>query len=288
MTGLKKSVKTYNAKRIFSTTLLAIGIALLLTFVVFAIFREQIAPYSPTESFDAFEDCSSTHLLGTNNIGYDIFSQLVYAIRPTLLIAVLSAIICVVIGVAVGVIAGYIGGAGSEAINGIINFFLLIPMLPAAIVLGAYLNGGRMGIVLTISLLCWCQTARAVRAKTMELRKSEFIKSLKSLGYGEARILGAHILPNVFTVAAARFIPSVASCIMLEATLSFLGMGDVSDISLGVMINYAYNFGGLSLEKYNWLLAPGVCIMLLQLALYCVGQYFDVRKGIVQKSTIND
>lgn len=288
MTRIDAQRRKYNAKRIFSIVLFALGIAILLAFAILAIFRSQIAPYSPTESFDKFEDCSKEHLLGTNNLGYDIMSQLIYAVRPTLAVALLSALICVIIGVAVGILAGYIGGAGGEAINGIINFFLLIPMLPMAIVLGAYLSGGRMGIVLTISLLCWCQTARAVRAKTMELRGSEFVKSLKSLGYSEVRILARHVLPNVLPVAVAKFIPSVASCIMIEATLSFLGMGNLSEVSLGVMINYAYNFGALGLEKYNWLFAPGVCIMLLQIALYCIGQFFETKKAIVQESTLSD
>ena len=288
MTMFVREKRKYNARRIFSIVLFALGIAILLAFAILAIFRSQISPYSPTESFGKFEDCSKEHLLGTNNLGYDIMSQLIYAVRPTLAVALLSALICVTIGVAVGVLAGYISGIGSEALNGVINFFLLIPMLPMAIVLGAYLNGGRMGIVLTISLLCWCQTARAVRAKTMELRGSEFVKSLKSVGYSEAHVLARHVLPNVLPVAVAKFIPSVARCIMIAATLSFLGMGNLNEISLGVMINYAYNFGGLSLEKYNWLFAPGVCIMLLQIALYCVGQFFETKKSIVRESTLSD
>ncbi len=282
-----KSAKNYKARRAVSITLFSLGVAILLTFVVFAIFGEQIAPYDCRESFEKFLPCSKEHLLGTNNIGYDIMSQLIVATRSTLIVGVTSALACIVIGVAIGLLAGYLGGIASEAVNAFINFFLLMPILPAAIVIAAYANGGKTSIILTISLLCWCSTARAVRAKTMSVKNSEYIRSLKSLGYSEARILFRHTLPNVMDVAVAHFMPSVASCIMVEATLSFLGMGSVTDVTWGVMIQNAFNYGGILLEKYNWILAPGGMIMLLQLAIYMINQYIEFRRKIVRESTIN-
>lgn len=286
---MKKPINTrsYDAKLIFSTILFVLGILILFAFAVLAIFGNRIAPYSPTECFGKFEDCSKKHLLGTNNLGYDIASQLICAVRPTLAVAVSSALICIVIGVTVGILAGYSDGILGNALNGVINFFLLIPTLPAAIVLGVYLNG-HAGTIFTISLFCWCKTARAIKAKTAELRESEFVKSLTSLGYGKLRILTRHVLINLLPVVWARFIPSVISCVMIDATLSFLGMGNLNEITLGIMINYAYNFGGLSLEKYNWLLAPGICIALLQLSLYFVSQYFERKKTIVKSSVSNN
>lgn len=179
---------------------------------------------------------SREHIFGTNNLGYDIFSQLIVATRSTLIVGISSAVACLVIGVAIGLLAGYIGGIAGEAVNGIINFFLLVPMLPCAIVIASYTNGGKISIILTISLLCWCSTARAVRAKTMSVKNSDYVRALKSMGYGEMRILLRHTLPNVMDVALAKFMPSVASCIMIEATLSFLGMGSVTDVTWGVMI----------------------------------------------------
>ncbi len=283
-----KSVRArnYQTRRVLSILSLALGVAILLTFAVFAIFGEKIAPYSVDESFEKFLPCSSEHILGTNNLGYDIFSQLIVSTRTTLLVGVTSAAACLAIGVAIGILAGYLGGVCSEAVNGIINFFLLIPMLPAAIVIAAYTSGGKASIILTISLLCWCSTARAVRAKTMSVKNSDYVRSLKSLGYGEGRILFCHTLPNVMDVALAKFIPSVASCIMVEATLSFLGMGSVTDVTWGVMIQNAFTYGGITMGKYNWLLAPGICIMLLQLSVYMVNQYVEFRRRIVQESTI--
>lgn len=278
--------KTYNARRVLSLVVFVLGIAIIATFAIFAIFGEKIAPYSPSESFDKFLPCSSAHIFGTNNLGYDIFSQLVVATRSTLIVGVTSALACLVIGVAMGLLSGYIGGVCSEALNGVINFFLLVPMLPAAIVIAAYTGGGRGGIILTISLLCWCSTARAVRAKTMAVKNSDYVRALKSLGYGGARILVRHTLPNVMDVAIAKFVPSVASCIMVEATLSFLGMGSVTDITWGVMIQNAFEYGGITMGKYAWIIAPGACIVLLQLSAYLISQYVDFRRKIVQESTL--
>ena len=297
--------KTYNARRVLSLVVFVLGIAIIATFAIFAIFGEKIAPYSPNESFDKFLPCSSAHIFGTNNLGYDIFSQLVVATRSTLIVGVTSALACLVIGVAMGLLSGYIGGVCSEALNGVINFFLLVPMLPAAIVIAAYTSGnkmsiilpaaiviaaytggGRGGIILTISLLCWCSTARAVRAKTMAVKNSDYVRALKSLGYGGARILVRHTLPNVMDVAIAKFVPSVASCIMVEATLSFLGMGSVTDITWGVMIQNAFEYGGITMGKYAWIIAPGACIVLIQLSAYLISQYVDFRRKIVQESTL--
>lgn len=284
--NVRKKKIEYGARRTLSAIVFALGIIILGIFTVFAIFGDKIAPYSVTQSFDKFLPCSSEHLLGTNNIGYDIWSQIIVASRYTLAVGISSALACLVIGVTIGIVAGYAGGMVSEAVNGFINFFLLIPMLPAAIVIASYANGGQVSIVLTISLLCWCSTARAVRAKTMSIRESDYIKSLKSIGYGRCRILFGHVLPNVADVVAARFIPSVASCIMAEATLSFLGLGSLENITWGVMINNAYSYGGITLGKYNWVLAPGVCIILLQLSFYMINQFIEFRKKIVQESTI--
>lgn len=149
------SARNYKARRVLSVIVFSLGIAILLTFAVFALFGEKIAPYSSRESFDKFLPCSlRTISSARTNLGYDIFSQLIVATRSTLIVGISSAVACLVIGVAIGLLAGYIGGIAGEAVNGIINFFLLVPMLPCAIVIASYTNGGKISIILTISLLC--------------------------------------------------------------------------------------------------------------------------------------
>lgn len=263
---------------------LFLGLGIMLVFTLFAIMPQVIVPYDPKYSFDSYLPCSGKHLLGTNNLGYDIFSELVYATRSTLIVGVFAAVISLIIGTLVGLIAGSLSGIGSDAANGVINFFLLIPMLPVAIVLAAYMGGGILNVILVISLLAWCGTARAVRAKVLTVKSSPYIESCRVLGYGRAKITFRHILPNVLDVALSRFVPSVASCILLEATLSFLGLG-FGTLSWGTIINYAYKFGGLSRGAYNWLLAPGVCIMLSELAFYLINYYLEFRLNAVKSGT---
>lgn len=269
-------------QNITSAALLAAGIAIIFVFVLFAIAPRAIAPCDPKFSYDTFLGISSEHILGTDNLGYDIFSELVYATRTTLVVGVLSALISLVLGVGIGLLAGYANGIAGEILGGIINFFILIPMLPLAIVMGAYLDGGVFDVVLTVSLLGWCGTARAVRAKTVAVKNMPFIKLMRGHGYSRARILFCHVLPNVLDVAIARYITSVASCILLESTLSFLGVGSSVTLTWGVMINYAYKFGGLARGAYNWLLAPGVCIMLLELAFYFINQFAEHKMSAVR------
>lgn len=277
-----KKLFSYKFKSAASAVMMAVGIAVLLVFILFAIAPEGIAPYDPKQSFDSFMGASGEHLLGTNNLGYDVFSELVYATRTTLVIGLLSALISLVFGVAVGMLAGFAEGVLGDILNGIINFFILIPMLPLAIVIGAYLSGGIFDVVLTISLLGWCGTARAVRAKVITVKNKPFIKLMRGLGFSRARILFCHILPNVVDVALASYVTSVASCILLESTLGFLGVGANTVVTWGVMINYAYKFGGLARGAYNWLLVPGVCIMLLELAFYFINQFAEHRMNAVR------
>lgn len=269
-------------KQIFDIAMLATGAALLLMFAIFAAAPSLVAPYNPKLSFEPFLSCSPQHILGTNNLGYDVFSELVYATRATLIVGLGAAVISLVIGVAMGLLSGYLSGVAGEALNGLINFFLLIPLLPVALIVAAYLGSGQLNIIIIISLLGWCGTARAVRAKTIKLKNMPFVEIMRGLNYSRSRILFFHILPNIADVALARYLSSVAGCILLEATLSFLGLGDASHVTWGLMINYAYKFGGLARGAYNWLLAPGICIMLLELAFYFINYFIESRLETVK------
>lgn len=279
-------IKAYNRKKIFGAAFLVIGLALLTVFVLFSLFPSKLAPYSPSFSFEAFQKASPEHLFGTNNMGYDILSELIYATSSTLTIGLLSALISLVIGTVIGLAAGYIGGYVGGALNGFISFFLLIPMLPLAIVFAAYLGAGQLNIILIIALLGWCGTARAVRAKTIQLKQMPYIEIMRGLNYSRTRIIFRHILPNLTDVIFAKYVMTVSSCVLLEATLSFLGLGDVSKVTWGSMINLAYKHGGLARGAYNWFLAPGVCIMLLTLSFYLINYFIEIKSRAVKGGSI--
>ena len=121
---------------------LYIGMALMSVFVAFSLFPSLFAPYHPKEMFAAWQGVSAAHLLGTNDIGYDIFSELVYASSTTLIVGITAALVSLLIGSAIGIMAGFLSGWKGEILDGIVNVFLLIPMLPMAIVVAAYLGRG--------------------------------------------------------------------------------------------------------------------------------------------------
>lgn len=261
--------------------ILALGLALLGAFVAFALLPDIFAPYGPKEMFRAWQPPSVAHILGTNDLGYDIFSELVYASRSTLMIGLAAACISLGIGTALGLAAGYFSGWKGEAASGMIQVFLMIPMLPMAVVIAAFAGTETRNIILIIAVLGWCATARTVRARTMQLKQTLFVESLLILGISKWRIMTRHILPNLREVILSRYIMTVARCITLEATLSFLGMGDPTEVTWGRMINIAYRRGGFTRGAYNWLLSPGLCIALVVIAIYCINQYFEAKSNEV-------
>lgn len=260
----------------------AVGLLTMIVFILWSLLPFIFAPYSPKEMFMPWGQMSPKHLLGTNDMGYDIFSELVYAARTTLLVGILSALISLVLGTAIGLVAGYSAGWISQALDVLINVFLMIPMLPMTIVLAAFWGAGNGSIILTISLLGWCSTARVVRARTKQLGTSPFVESLRILGIPEWRILVMHILPNLYETILAKYILTVASCMLTEATISFMGLGDITQVTWGGMINFAFKRGGFSRGALNWYLSPGICIILCVLSFYLINEYFEQRANRVQ------
>lgn len=263
-----KKIESYNI-------ILILGILIMGIFICFSVAPEVFAPYAPKDMFKAWQKVSNIHILGTNDMGYDIFSEIIFATSSTLIVGIAAAFFTLVIGTSMGILSGYLSGWKSEIINMVIDVFLLIPMLPMAIVVASYLGPGSKNIILTIGFLAWCSTAKAVRAKTRQLKETSFIESLIILGMPKIKIMFKHILPNLKDIVLARYIMSVSSCMILEASLSFIGLGDTTKVTWGGMINLAYKRGGFAKEAYNWFLAPGICITLCVLGFYCINYYFD-------------
>ena len=136
-------------------------------------------------------------------------------------------------------------------------------------------------IMMIIAVLGWCGTARVVKARTMQLKQSQFVEALSILGISRSRIIIKHIIPNIREVVLSRYLMSVAACMMMEATLSFLGLGDPTEVTWGRMINLAYKCGGFSRGAYNWLISPGICIMLIVIAFYCISSYIESKSDQV-------
>lgn len=258
---------------------LIIGILILTVFMFWALFPEMFANHDIKESFRAYQQPNEEFWLGTNDLGYDIFSELIHAAGTTLLVGLTAALISIFIGALVGLFAGYSEGILGDILNGLINVFLLIPMLPLIVICSSFFGQNLRNIIIIIAVLGWCSTARAVRAKVRQLKESNFVESLIILGIPRKQIIFKHILPNVTEVISARYILSVASCMLTESSVSFMGLGDPTAVTWGGMVNVAFKRGGFVRGMVHWYLPPGLCITLCSLAFFLLNQYFTTRSN---------
>lgn len=265
---------------------LLFGLFVMGVFLLCSFFPEIVAPYGPKETFSPWQKPSTAHLLGTNDLGYDIASELVFATAQTLFTGITSAAFALVAGTAIGALSGYFGGWASHMLNLIIDVFLLIPMLPMCIVLTVFLSPSTQTTMFVIAMFAWCSTAKAVRAKTFQLKQTDFIDSLHILGLSRWRIVFRHIIPNLSDIVLARYVVSAANCILTEASISFIGLGNPVNVTWGGMINIAFRRGGFTRGDFNWFLPPGICIVLCVLAFYAINIYFEQRNKAVVSEKI--
>ncbi len=247
------------------------GLLLLALFLFLAIFAPFIAPYDPWEPGRPFLPPSGTHHFGTNDIGQDIFSELVYSTRISLFVGFFAAFVSVVIGTLVGLFSGYLRGATDEVLMGLTDIVLIIPSLPLMIILAAHTSPSIWNIILVIGALWWTSTARVVRSRVLQLREMPFVEAARGLGAGDSYIVFCHVLPNTLQVVLAKFILAVAGAMLTEASLSFLGLGDPLQKSWGMMLNYAFSRGGFINGYWWWYLPPGICISLAVLSFVLIG-----------------
>lgn len=257
-------------------TLIA-GCAILLLYFIVAVFASAIAPYDAALDRDMpYLKPSAAHLLGTNDIGQDIFSELIIGVRPSLLVGLIAASISIVIGLLFGVSAGWFGGAPDSVLSAICSFFITVPFFPLVIVLSALIKGGAMTPAIILGLLGWPEIARVLRSQTLSLRQRQYILDIRAMGAGSRYILYRHVLRELVPMAAYRFILSFRSGILAEATLSFLGLGSPLTKSWGNILYYAQARSAFLTGAWKWwVLPPGLAIAVLVFALLLVSYYFE-------------
>ena len=236
------------------------GVSLAAVFFLVSFLAPWIAAHDPWERFDPLSSPGKNHLLGTNDLGHDIFSELVYGSRVSLIVGLGASLLATVIGLMVGLFSGYFRGAAEEILMGATDIFLMIPRIPLIIILVAFLKPSYWIITLVIGLFWWTSTARVVRSKTLQVREMNYIQSAKCLGFSRRHILFSEILPNILHVVFPKFMLTVAAAMISEASLSFLGLGDPAMKSWGLMMNYAFTKGGFVNGMWWWFVPPGICI----------------------------
>lgn len=256
-----------------------VGIVILAVYVLVAIFAPLIAPYDPTRSdFDQLLEPSADHWLGTNTTGNDIFSQLIYGTRVSLLVGLLGGLFSTAIALVVGLIAGYTEGTLiDEILSFVTNLAIVVPALPLMIVLISYSEvRGLPLIVFVIGIISWAGHARAKRSQIITLRNRDFVTAAKFAGDSMWRIVFREIMPNMISLVAAGFVGAATGAIGAEAGLSFLGLGDPGSVSWGTMLYQAQLQGAEAQGLWLWLLAPGLALSILITALVFINFGIDL------------
>lgn len=249
-----------------------IGATLVLGLACMAILAPQFSPYDPAERVGPpFSPPSTAHLLGTNDIGQDILSELIYGARVSLSVGVSAAALSTALGTVVGLLAGYYRRLEHWLMR-LADVVLVLPFLPLLIVLAAYVGRSLTNTVIIISLLLWAGTARLIRSQTLALSQREFVLAAATVGCTRGRILRRHIWPHVTFLVISEFLRATTTVILLEVSLSFLGLGDPLQKSWGAMLYWAQARGAFLTPAWAWwVLPPGLSIGAVALGFALIG-----------------
>ncbi|MTD12646.1 ABC transporter permease subunit [Nakamurella sp. YIM 132087] len=264
---------------LWSNTKARIGIIMLAVFVLMAVLAPVLAPYSPTDgSFAPVLPLSWDHPLGTTAQGYDILSQFIYGARLSLLIGLFGGLFSTVIAVVIGLVSGYAEGTWLDSVLSFFtNLALVVPVLPLMLVIVAYSETrGLWLLVFVIGITSWAGAARAKRAQIITLRNRDFVTAATFAGEKSTRIVFREIMPNMTSLIVASFIGAATGAIVAEAGLSFLGFGDPTSISWGLMLTQANANGALVQGLWVWLFVPGIALALLVTSLTFVNFGVDL------------
>ncbi len=260
-----------------------IGLSLLAMFALMAIcsfIPPLIDPmYQPMTGVDP-EITKSTgpslrHWLGTDFMGRDLLSQLLAGTRVAFLVGVSAAFMSIVLGTAIGMVAGYMGRFVDTFLMRLADMIMVMPTMLVVLMLAALFGQLTIWtIVLIIALFRWPGVSRVIRAQTLSLKHRPFIEAARVAGASHTRIIFRHIMPNVLPLSFLYMTFRVTSAIIIEAALAFLGFGDPSTVSWGMMLQWVWKTGHMFNAPY-WLLPPGICISLITLAFYMLGRAMD-------------
>lgn len=255
------------------------GIGMFLIVMIVVLFAPLLATHDPYSlKGDLLAAPSKRHLLGTDGLGRDVYSMLIYGAQTSIIIGIISALIAGIVGTLIGAISGYFGGKIDRFVSEIINIFLMIPTFFLILIIIAIFGSSLINVMIVIGLTSWPSNARLMRAQALSLKERMFVQNAHVIGEGHLSILFKYIIPNgIFSVVANTTL-LVSGAILTEAGLSFLGLGDPNIISWGQMI-----FDGKSYLTSAWWISSfsGVAIVFLVVTFFLIGdglnKAFDPR-----------
>jgi peptide/nickel transport system permease protein len=255
-----------------------VGAVLLFLFAVLAAFPQWFTSVDDPNAhqFDLMLPPSSEHWLGTTAFGQDIYAQLVYGTRESLIIAVVVGGLATLLSVIVGVSAAYLGGVSDNVLSGITDIFLVVPTFPLIIVIAAYAGKGNLPVMIGVLVVTgWSYGARQLRAQALSLRNRDFLESARVRGERRSYIIAFEVLPTMTSLILATFLGGALYAVLTAAGLQFIGLGDPSSLSWGTMLHWAQANSALHTGQPLWVIAPGLCVALLGAAFALLNYAFD-------------
>lgn len=257
------------------------GVLIVLAFILLALFAPYIAPYEPTErNLDrtglpkSLESPSVEHPFGTTHQGKDVLSQWIWGTRISLLVAFVAGISVVIIGTSVGIIGGYYRGNTDMILMRFVDLLYGIPTEPIVLILALVFGASLWIIILVFPLILWRSMARVVRSQTLSLANRPFIKAARASGASDLRILYLHIAPNLLPIIFIEGTLVMARAILIEAGMSFLGVGVQNSVSWGTMLQFTFQSGAIR-TAWWWVLPPGISITLVVMAFFYISRAIE-------------
>jgi peptide/nickel transport system permease protein len=242
-----------------------IGLTILGVMILIALFAPLLAPHSPTATtYTPYQNPNGTNWFGTTGNGQDVFSQMLYGARVSLLVALAAGASATFVAVTIGLVSGYRPGVIDELLSFLSSLALVIPGLPLMIILAAYVRSRSVWtIVLVVGLTSWATGARVIRSQAVTLRTRDFVTAAVFSGERLFRVVFREILPNMTSLVAASFFAASTAAVMAEASLEFLGLGNPNTVSWGTILYYAQQQNALLTGQWVLVFAPGLAIALL-------------------------
>lgn len=269
------------AQAIWGQPTARLGIAILGFFVIMAVFAPEIAPYEPDTMFEndvglplATQPPSAEHPMGTTYLGRDVLSQWIFGARVSLLVGILSGLSVMIVGTTVGVVSGYYKGTIDLVLMRIVDILYGIPATPLVLIVALFFGASVWNIIFAFVFILWRTMARVIRSQTLSLSERPFVKSAEAAGASDFRIMLHHITPNLLPIVFIETTIVVGWAIMLEAGLSFLGLGATETISWGTMLQLTFATGAIR-NAWWWVIPPGLSIMLLVMSFYYVSRALE-------------
>jgi peptide/nickel transport system permease protein len=264
MSGLLKGLQDVRKflKLLLTHRMGIVGIVVFVILGIICVFAPYLRTVNPMETGvieNILQPPSSQFWFGTDHLARDVWSQTIYGARIALLVGFVAAFFTVGIGTVVGLIAGYFGGIVEEVLMRITDFFMMLPYLPLMIVLTAVLGPSIWNIIFVVSIVYWPYTTRVIRSQVLSIKQRPFVEASRSVGASDSLLIFGEIMPNVVPLMFAEAVLMITSAIYSEAVLAFLGLGDPSTISWGMMLNFAFETGYIGRAPW-WVIPPIICI----------------------------